>query len=108
VVVHRPPAGSQLARDDPVDEGRRHHAVRVGVEKLKRGAVVIAVAAESADRGFKSRHILRAFNGKCWYINGYLVHFMVNWYILRSFGTLCGHLVQCVVIWYSFPRFGML
>jgi hypothetical protein len=36
----------------------------------------------------------------------YLVHFVVIWYILWSFGTVCGHLVQFVVIWYSLWSFG--
>jgi hypothetical protein len=33
---------------------------------------------------------------------GHLVHFVVIWYILWSFGTFCGHLVHFVVIWYIF------
>jgi hypothetical protein len=30
-----------------------------------------------------------------------LVHFVVIWYILWTFGTFCGHLVLFVVIWYN-------
>jgi hypothetical protein len=45
-------------------------------------------------------------NGILFY--GHLVHFVVIWYILWSFGTFGGHLVHFVVIWYIFPPFGTL
>jgi hypothetical protein len=31
---------------------------------------------------------------------GYLVYFVVIWYILRLLGIFCGYLVYFVVIWY--------
>jgi hypothetical protein len=49
-------------------------------------------------------YILRSFGTFC----GHLVHFVVIWYILWSFGTFCSHWVHFVVIWYIFHRFGNL
>jgi hypothetical protein len=37
-----------------------------------------------------------------------MVYFMNTWSILQSFVTFQGYLVKFVVIWYIFPRFGIL
>jgi hypothetical protein len=41
-----------------------------------------------------------------WYFCGHLVHLIVIWCILWSFGSFCGHLVHFVVIWYILWSFG--
>jgi hypothetical protein len=51
-----------------------------------------------------------SWNGRCWPFGifcGYLVYFVVTWYILWLFGILCGYLVYFVVIWYILWLFGI-